>query len=112
MEIFLEITVFSPNICKRQAHKTNINKLEQTYHEQGVMPTIVCGTITLSDETGAARMSLIRYILLIWQLCLSPYILLQLNPENNDTVRTLIGLNGPDQLHLELPSTPTAQGSI
>lgn len=76
------------------------------------MPTIVCGTITFSNGTGTARMSLIRYILLIRQLCLSPYILLQLNPENVDTVRTLIVLNCPDQLHPELPFLPTAQGSI
>lgn len=105
-------TFFSPNICKKQAYKANINKLEQTYNEQGFMPTIVCGTITFSSDTGTARMNLIRYILLIWQLCLSPYILLQLNPENVDTVVTLIGLNCPDQLHLELPFLPTAQGSI
>lgn len=88
----------------------NINKLEQTHHQQAFMPTIVFGIITFLDDTGTVRLSLIRYILFIWSLCLSPYILLQLNPEKNDTVRTLIGLNGPDQLHLGLPSTLTAPG--
>lgn len=89
----------------------NINKLEQTHHQQAfICPPYFFGIITFLDDTGTVRLSLIRYILLIWSLCLSPYILLQLNPEKNDTVRTLIGLNGPDQLHLELPSTLTAPG--
>lgn len=35
---------------------------------------------------------------------------MQLNPEKNDIVRTLISHNGPDKLHLGLTPTVTAPG--
>lgn len=101
-----------PNICKMQVYKMNINKLEQMYHQRSFMPTIVCCILTFSDNTGTVSLSLISYILLMWELCLTPYIILQLNTEKNDTVRTLIGLIWPwpaspgTPIHIYCPRAP------